>query len=193
VNESGDGEKCLGGHRTGLFIRAKAWDGTKQLLDHNLQWNWDLLKELASNQIGFLFSFTSLGRLPTNSIQVSSGHTRGEEVQGSDRRAQAGCSFPFHLFFLSDQQLRLVFLFWIIIRFCITTFQCTTLIFYPTKLHPKHHELGTVASGTITLPLQIAAPVLDLSGRERTCSVSGEGVTPHIFLIYIVLLFLPLY
>jgi hypothetical protein len=63
---------------------------------------------------------------------------------------------------------------------------------YPTKLHPKHHELCTVTSGTITLPLQIAAPVLDLSGRERTCSVSGEGVIPHIFHIYIVLLFLPL-
>jgi hypothetical protein len=84
-------------------------------------------------------------------------------------------------FFLCGQQLRLVFLFWIIIQFCITTFQCTTFIFYPTKLHPKHHELCTVASGTITLPLQIADPVLDISGRERTCSVSGEGVTPHIY------------
>jgi hypothetical protein len=31
-----------------------------------------------------------VGRLPTNSIQVGSGHARGKEVQGSHGRAQAG-------------------------------------------------------------------------------------------------------
>jgi hypothetical protein len=37
-----------------------------------------------------LFSFTSVGRLPMNSIQVGSGHARGKEVHGSHGRAQAG-------------------------------------------------------------------------------------------------------
>jgi hypothetical protein len=35
----GGGEKWEGGHRTGLFIRAKAWAGVKQQPDHNLQQN----------------------------------------------------------------------------------------------------------------------------------------------------------
>jgi hypothetical protein len=52
-----DGEKCLGGHRMCLFIGVKAWVAAKQLPDHNLQRNRDLLKELASNRIGFYFRF----------------------------------------------------------------------------------------------------------------------------------------
>jgi hypothetical protein len=35
----------------GLSIEAKAWAVVKQLPDHNLQRNRDLLKELTSNQI----------------------------------------------------------------------------------------------------------------------------------------------
>jgi hypothetical protein len=41
----------------GLFIGVKAWAAVKQLPDHNLQRNQDLLKELASNRIGFYFCF----------------------------------------------------------------------------------------------------------------------------------------
>jgi hypothetical protein len=41
----------------GLFIGVKAWAAVKQLPDHNLQRNRDLLKELASNRIGFYFCF----------------------------------------------------------------------------------------------------------------------------------------
>jgi hypothetical protein len=51
----GRGGECLSGHRTGLFIGAKAWAGAKQQPDHNLQQNQDLVKGLASNRIGFCF------------------------------------------------------------------------------------------------------------------------------------------
>jgi hypothetical protein len=57
VSRHSDGEKCLGGHRTCLFIGVKAWAATKKLPDHNLKQNRDLLKELASNRIGFYFRF----------------------------------------------------------------------------------------------------------------------------------------
>jgi hypothetical protein len=69
-----------------------------------------------------------------------------------------------------------------IIWFFITTFQCITLTYCPTKLHLKSTvSCCTVVAVTITLPLQIAARFYLFSGRERTCFVSGEGVIPHIF------------
>jgi hypothetical protein len=55
---------------------------------------------------------------------------------------------------------------WIIIWFCITTFQCIPLTYYPTKLHLKHRELLHRRRCYNHSSLQIAAPVLALF-RER--------------------------
>jgi hypothetical protein len=105
-----------------------------------------------------------------------------------------GANFPFHpLIFLASflytcfhyvQQLRLVFLFWIIIRFCITIFIALQLYFTLPNSTQSIMSRCTVVSGTITLPLQIVSLVLDLSGRERTCSLSGDEWL-HVYSIYI--------
>jgi hypothetical protein len=57
--------------------------------------------------------------------------------------------------------------------------------FTPPSSTQSIHELYTVDSLTIVLPLLFAAPVHSLSGKQRTCSVSVEGVTPKIKYIII--------
>jgi hypothetical protein len=85
-------------------------------------------------------------------------------------------SFPFHLFFSCDQKLRLVFTCGLLFDFASLLFSALHIYFTAPNSTQSIVSCCTIVSGTITLPLQIAAPALDLSGRERTCSLSDEGV-----------------
>jgi hypothetical protein len=96
-NKSDVGEKCLGGHWTGLFIGVKAWAAAKQLTDHSLQRNRDLFKELASNRIEFYFCFLryeGFQGTPSKSIRGTREGKKSMVATGVNRRDQGlpgGC------------------------------------------------------------------------------------------------------
>ena len=84
--------------------------------------------------------------------------------------------FPLHfflLFLISNLDLCSVGL---LFDFASLHSACSPLKFTPPSHTQSISELYTIVFGTIVLPLLLAATVLSFSGRQRICSVSGEGV-----------------